>query len=40
MKFAAEVFMKARPEYKNYNPLLAAAAVNDKLEVTDWLIIR
>lgn len=40
MKFAVEVFLKARPEYGNYNPLLAAAAVDGDLKVTDWLIIR
>ena len=40
MKFAVEVFLKARPEYKKYNPLLAAAAVDGDYKVLDWFIIR
>ncbi|MBR3323923.1 ribonuclease HII [Candidatus Saccharibacteria bacterium] len=40
MKFAVEVFLKARPEYKKYNPLLAAASVDGNCQVLDWVIIR
>ena len=40
MKFASEVFLKARPSYQKYNPLLAAAAVDGEFRVLDWLVIR
>lgn len=40
MKFAAEVFLKTRPSFKKYQPLLAAASVNRENEDLDWLIIR
>ena len=40
MKFASEVFLKVRPEYKKYNPLLAAASVDGKYRVLDWVVIR
>lgn len=40
MKFASEVFLKARPEYQKYNPLLAAASVDGKYQVLDFVIIR
>ena len=39
MKFASEVFLKARPEYKKYNPLLAAASVDGNYRVLDWFEI-
>ena len=40
MKFGVEVFLKARPEYKKYDPLLAAASVDGNCQVLDWVIIR
>ena len=40
MKFALEVFLKSKPNYKQYQPLLAAASVNGKFSVEDFLIIR
>lgn len=40
MKLGVEVFLKFRPEYKKYNPLLAAASVDGDWRVLDWLIIR
>ncbi len=40
MKFAVEVFLKARPEYKKYNPLLAVAAVDGEYQVLDWFVIH
>lgn len=37
MKFAAECFLKMRPEYKDYDPLLAVAEVmGDEFVVKDW----
>ena len=40
MRFAAEVFLKTKPMYGGYDPLLAAAAVDGDYRVLDWLIIR
>lgn len=40
MKFAAGVFLKARPEYQKYDPLLAVASVNGDYQVQDFVIIR
>lgn len=40
MKLAVEVFLKARPSYRKYDPLLAAANVNGNYEVLDWVVIR
>lgn len=40
MKFAFEVFLKSKPNFKQYQPLLAAASVNGKFSVEDFLIIR
>jgi ribonuclease HII len=40
MKFAVEVFLKAKPAYKKYDPLLAVASVDGKYKVLDWIIIR
>lgn len=40
MKFASEVFLKARPEYQKYNPLLSAASVDGKYQVLDFVVIR
>ena len=40
MKFGVEVFLKARPKYRNFDPLLAAAAVDGDYQVSDWIIIR
>ena len=40
MKFAVEVFLKVRPKYCNYNPLLAVANVDGKYRVLDWIVIR
>ena len=41
MRFAAESFLKFRPELKNYNPVLAAAAVSgDDFHLDDWLVIH
>ena len=39
MKFAAEVFMKCRPEYATLNPVLAAASVSGDYVVDDWFMI-
>ena len=40
MRFAAEVFLKARPEYYNKEPLLAAASVSgDGFELDKWFSI-
>ena len=37
MKFAAEVFLKARKDFADYNPLLAVADVDsDNFKVRDW----
>ena len=40
MRFASEVFLKARPEYQKYDPILAVASVDGKYQVLDWVIIR
>ena len=40
MKFASEVFLKAQPLYKKYDPLLAVASVDGDFRVLDWLTIR
>ncbi len=40
MEFGVEVFLKARPKYRNFDPLLAAAAVDGDYQVSDWIIIR
>ncbi len=37
MKFAAEVFLLVRKEYAGYDPMLAVAAVDGTLTVTDWV---
>ena len=39
MKFAMEVFLKARLEYKKCDPMLAVASVNGRYEVEDWILI-
>lgn len=40
MQFAAECFLKSHREYASFDPLLAAASVNGKFEVEDFVIIR
>ena len=40
MKLGVEVFMKMWPEFRMYNPLLAAASVDGEFEVEEWVIIR
>ena len=39
MKFALEVFLKMRPEFKIYNPVLAVADVGGDFEVRDWFLL-
>ena len=39
MRFAVEGFLKERPEYGDFNPVLAAAAVEGE-NVEEWVIIR
>lgn len=40
MKFAAEVFLKLRPEYQKYDPLLAVASVDGDYRVLDFVVIH
>lgn len=40
MKFAAEVFLKFRPEYQKYDPLLAVASVDGDYRVLDFVVIH
>jgi ribonuclease HII len=40
MGFAAEVFLKARPECQKYNPVLAVAEVTGNYEVKSWFSIN
>ena len=41
MRFAAESFLKFKPQFKNYNPILAAASVaGDNFKLQDWLEIN
>ena len=40
MEFAHEVFLKMKPEYREFDPLLAVASVDGKYRVTDWFTIR
>lgn len=40
MKFAAEVFLKARSSYKKYDPMLAVASVDGDYRVLDFVVIR
>ena len=39
MKFASEVFLKARSEYKKYDLMLAVASVDGDYRVLDWVKI-
>lgn len=39
MKFAAEVFLKLRPEFRDFNPVLAVADVSGDFEVKDWFVL-
>ncbi|MBQ3474072.1 ribonuclease HII [Candidatus Saccharibacteria bacterium] len=39
MKFAVEVFLKAKKEYLKYGPQLAVAIVDGSFEVRDWIKI-
>lgn len=40
MKFAAECYLKAHPEYQTFKPILASAAVSgEKLEVEDFIVL-
>ena len=36
MQFAANVFLKMKPEYRNYNPVLAVADVGENFELREW----
>lgn len=40
MKFAEEVFLKARPSFMRYGPLLAVISVDGNYQVQDFIIIR
>ncbi len=40
MEFAAGVFLKARPKYQKFNPILAAAEVTGDYEVKNWFSIN
>ena len=40
MKFAVEVFLKLKPEYQKYDPILAVADVaGEDFEVKDWFVL-
>ncbi len=40
MKFAVGMFLKVRPEYKKYDPLLAVALVDGDYRVLDFVVIH
>ena len=40
MRFAAESFLKFKPQYNSHDPILAAAAVDGNYRVRDWLVIH
>lgn len=40
MKIGFEVFLKTRPLYQKYDPLLAVASVDGCYQVLDWIIIH
>lgn len=41
MRFAAESFLKFKPQFKNYNPILAAASVaGNNFKLQDWFEIN
>lgn len=40
MEFAVEVFLKMRPEFRAYNPVMAVADVGGDFEVRDWFLLN